>query len=373
MHRHDTAARLRFHLDLLLDRSRLDLFRRAIAAAVRPGDTVLDLGAGSGILSFFACRAGARKVYAIESGPEVELARVLAERNDSAGRIEVIEARSQRVTLPKPADVAVSDTFGCFGVDGGIHEVMCDARARLLKPGGRLVPAGLGLLVAPVHVPSFEAELAQVDSAAGDVDLAPIRACMVNNLHPVDLGADSFLAEPALLCRTDWTPGALGGEARFELHRDGSLSGLAGFFSATLAPGVEITNRPGARNVEYRAAFFPLERPVRVSRGEAAAVSVRNLVAADLWEWRVCTGRETFEQTNLRGFPLSREVFARSAASYRPSRSRLGDAELFVLQSSDSTRDLSGIEADLVRLFPDLFPTPTEAAYFVRRVVERLA
>ena len=65
------------HLDLLQYHAfcltntgtRLTQYERAIAAVVRQGDVVLDLGTGSGLLAVLACRAGARRVYAIEARP----------------------------------------------------------------------------------------------------------------------------------------------------------------------------------------------------------------------------------------------------------------------------------------------------------------
>ena len=59
-------AELEVHRTMICDRVRTEGFRRAIDAVVRPGDVVLDVGAGSGILSMFAARAGAARVYAIE-------------------------------------------------------------------------------------------------------------------------------------------------------------------------------------------------------------------------------------------------------------------------------------------------------------------
>ena len=50
---------LDYHLSMPHDRARMESFRRAIDASVQPGDVVVDIGCGSGVLSFMACEAGA--------------------------------------------------------------------------------------------------------------------------------------------------------------------------------------------------------------------------------------------------------------------------------------------------------------------------
>src|SRR6202045_821478 len=51
---------------LLLDKARCDAYREAIHRTVKPDDVVVDLGAGTGLLSFFPLQAGARPVFPIE-------------------------------------------------------------------------------------------------------------------------------------------------------------------------------------------------------------------------------------------------------------------------------------------------------------------
>jgi predicted RNA methylase len=70
-------AEFETHRTMLRDRIRTETFRRALEAAVKPGDVVLDVGTGTGILGLFAARAGAAKVYAVEQTSIARLAEEL--------------------------------------------------------------------------------------------------------------------------------------------------------------------------------------------------------------------------------------------------------------------------------------------------------
>ena len=142
------APVLDYHLSMLQDAHRMDAFRRAIDASVQPGDVVVDLGCGTGVLSFMACEAGAAKVYAIEGGPVIDAARELAADNGFADRIEFLEGWSLEVGIPEPADVLISETLGNAGLDEGIVAWTADARERLLRPGAVLLPQRVRVWVA---------------------------------------------------------------------------------------------------------------------------------------------------------------------------------------------------------------------------------
>src|SRR5689334_13589718 len=105
------------HRSLLEDSVRTEAFASAIAAVVRPGDVVLDLGSGSGVLAILACRAGARKVFAVEQGHIADVAAMLIANNGCADRVDVLHARSQDVELSERANVLVTETLGNLGFD----------------------------------------------------------------------------------------------------------------------------------------------------------------------------------------------------------------------------------------------------------------
>src|SRR5512140_59171 len=96
------------HRLYLSDANRLDAFRRAIEAVVRPGDVVLDLACGTGILGLMACRAGASRVYALDDGGILDVARQAARANGFGDRIVHVKAYSRHATLPERVDVVVA-------------------------------------------------------------------------------------------------------------------------------------------------------------------------------------------------------------------------------------------------------------------------
>jgi phospholipid N-methyltransferase len=95
---------------MLNQEQRIGGFEQAIAAVVKPGMKVLELGAGTGVLSFFAARAGASKVYCVERLPHVARAaqRFLA-ANRVADRVEVTNGDASSYLPPEPVDVVICE------------------------------------------------------------------------------------------------------------------------------------------------------------------------------------------------------------------------------------------------------------------------
>src|SRR5262249_51793631 len=147
------SIRLSIHGAMLADSARNAAFRKAIETVVRPGDVVVDVGAGSGLLSLMAARAGAKKVYALESGPLAAVCRRIADTNGFAATIDVQMIDSRHWNPPEHADVVISETLGVAVFEEGFLQTMQDARNRFLRHGGALIPGRLKVLIAPVEMP----------------------------------------------------------------------------------------------------------------------------------------------------------------------------------------------------------------------------
>ena len=138
------------HLEYLTLPRRNASYRDAIARTVKPGDTVADLGCGVGVLGLFCLEAGAARVWGIDSSDAIHLARDTMARAGVSDRYECIPASTFRTVLPEQVDLIICDHVGFFGLDYGIIQMMRDARRRLLKPGGAMIPQALDLMVAGV-------------------------------------------------------------------------------------------------------------------------------------------------------------------------------------------------------------------------------
>nr|CAB3458929.1 unnamed protein product [Digitaria exilis] len=125
------------------------------------GRVVVDVGAGSGILSLFAAQAGARHVYAVEASEMAEHAQRLISGNPALGqRITVIKGKVEEVELPEKADILISEPMGTLLVNERMLESYVIARDRFLAPDGKMFPT-----TGRIHMAPFSDEYLYVEMA----------------------------------------------------------------------------------------------------------------------------------------------------------------------------------------------------------------
>ncbi|HEV7767065.1 MAG TPA: 50S ribosomal protein L11 methyltransferase, partial [Thermoanaerobaculia bacterium] len=292
---------IEYHRNLLADELRTNAYRKAIQRTVKKGDVVLDIGCGSGILSFFACEAGASKVYAIDRGGMAGVAQFLTRHLGFEDRITVLRDESTSVEISERADVVITETMGVLGLDENILGSIIDARTRLLRPGAAVVPQQLKLMIVPGELPEFhEKHVAWWNEKRYGFDLSPLRVFASNSILFINLADDAYLAKPASIIDLDLTTATstlARGRMQFTAKRSATVHGFGLWFVTTLVDGITITNiDPGGTH--WGQGFLPLEYPIDVARGANIEVDLET-DDGRTWRWRGKAGREEFDQTTL--------------------------------------------------------------------------
>jgi protein arginine N-methyltransferase 1 len=366
------------HRQYLQDAVRIGAFRAAIERCVRPGDVVVDFGAGTGILGLLACQAGAGRVYALESTGIIEIARRIARASGCADRMVYVNQHSRTAALPERADGVVMDQIGRFGFEAGLFEYMADAR-RFLKPDAWTIPQAIDFCVAPVSDAELRERIEFWRRPLHDLDLSPAREWAANTGYPKHIEEEQLLG-PAAVAATvqarDMSSQRFVMRATLTVSREGMLDAIGGWFHAMLAPGIPLTNGPGAEaRLSRRNVLLPIDQPVRVVPGDIVEVRLQALPEDSLLTWRgtvrTASGTTSFAHSTLSGMLFTRDDVRRLKPSDAPRLTERGKARLTVLRLCDGSRALRQVEQEVFAQHPGLFRSEADAAVFVSEVVSR--
>lgn len=342
-----SQSELSEHRGYLADERRIAAFRAALAEIVGPGDVVLDLGAGTGILGYLACEAGAKSVIAVDRGDILEMAIRIAADNGYASRITHVKALSTEATLETLVDVVVCDQIGGLVHDAGILSCFADARQRLLAPGGRLMPASFRIFAAPVKYDDAREEVEFWSSAPALIDVSAVRRMAANTEWTINLVADDPVAlspgrELASFASDHDAP--ISGTAEFLVAEAGRFDGFLGWFEAQLSPSVTLTNNPWSPDRFKRwCNFYPIDRAVDMERGDRLRLSLDVRPRGGIVSWTTdILNRHGEQQTRQSTFlTMSRsDLFTRTEAVPTSESTRLARAVLDLIDGTRTPEDI---------------------------------
>ena len=145
---------LHYHFNLLRDTARMGSFKEALEKKVPPGGKVLELGGGTGVLSFLAA-SRASKVWCVEKDPElVEAARYFRTLNPQSAKVEIVAADAFEYLPPEPVDVVICELIHVALLREKQIQVISSFKERYRSKFGSLplfVPEGAILAVQPVQ------------------------------------------------------------------------------------------------------------------------------------------------------------------------------------------------------------------------------
>ncbi|MDD9926166.1 MAG: tetratricopeptide repeat protein [Rhodospirillaceae bacterium] len=134
-----------WHLPMINDSGRNEVYQAAIEKAVGADDIVLDIGTGSGLSAMMAARAGARRVIGCEMlGSMAEMARRIIARNGYEETITVLTKQSSELVvgedLPEPASVLISENLDVTLIGESVIPSLRHATRHLVRPDAKVIP-----------------------------------------------------------------------------------------------------------------------------------------------------------------------------------------------------------------------------------------
>ena len=368
--------------EMVDDPVRMNAYAEALRRAVRPGSVVVDIGAGTGILSLLACRFGAARVYAIEPDDAIHVARENAAANGLAEKIEWIQDLSTNVRLPEKADVIVSDLRGILPLFAQHISAIVHARQNFLADSGRLIPERDTLWMALVELRDEEGE--RWDPAQFGLRLDAGRKYVANSMKKVRVRPEQLLTAPASCGALDYRTiesASFAGQVRSAVTLDGCATGLVVWFDTQLLDEMGFSNAPDQPRAIYGSMYFPLSQVVQVNAGDQTTLRLQATPTDTdyIWQWdtdiRSRAGAETpkaeLHQSSFFGQPISAARLRKRADSYIPTLTEQGAIDSRIVEGLRQRKPLGDIARGLAAEYPGKFATWEAALAHVGDLAQR--
>ena len=274
------------HHYMLKDNVRVAAYRRAIENKVKPDCIAMDLGTGTGILAFFAAKAGAKKVYAIEKRSDiVELSKEIARENGIEDKIEYLIGNSAKIDeriLPEKVDVFVSEILGSGIFEENVLEFTMDARDRFCKPDADLIPCKLDVYAFGYDAgrqDDISKEALEVERMY-DLKLSKYKDNLANFIisryERFSTSIYKVMTKQLMTKSLDLktlSTSMFRDNLEFEVLEDGNINAFCAYFVAHLDETTTLTNSPWAPSTHWIQKVFVMPQSLQVKKGQKIPIT----------------------------------------------------------------------------------------------------
>lgn len=290
-------SEIHIHELMLGDQPRVDAYYKAIRKHVAEGDVVVDLGTGTGILSFFAAQQNPRHIYAIDHSHIIKMAKHLAEEN-SIDNITFLQVNSRQFAPNEKIDVILHEQMGSELFNEYMIPNICDLRDRLLAKNGRIIPHAFNLFLEPVCLKDTYAVPFLWERDLHGVRLnslkrwlghhKELKASLQRRIYPFEV--DRFLCEPESIYSLDLytaQPGAVAArwQQRKPVVRSGPMDGFCLYFNVPFDDEISLDNSPFSKPTNWRCHLIRTEQ-LQLNEGDVLEVDWEIGDLANVHSWR---------------------------------------------------------------------------------------
>ncbi|KAI6679595.1 hypothetical protein NL676_033476 [Syzygium grande] len=244
---------------------------------------VLDVGAGTGILSLFCAKAGAQHVYAIECSQMADTAKKIVESNGFSNVITVLKGKVEEIDLPvAKVDIIISEWMGYFLLFENMLNTVLYARDKWLVNDGVVLPDKASLYLTAIEDAEYKEDKIEFWNNVYGFDMSCIKkqAMMEPLVDTVD--QNQLVTQCQLLKTMDISkmgPGDASFTAPFKLvaERDDYIHALVAYFDVSFTKCHKLTGfstGPRSRATHWKQTVLYLEDVLTICEGEALVGSM---------------------------------------------------------------------------------------------------
>ncbi|ESR64653.1 protein arginine N-methyltransferase 1.1 [Citrus sinensis] len=244
---------------------------------------VLDVGAGTGILSLFCAKAGAAHVYAVECSQMANMAKQIVEANGFSNVITVLKGKIEEIELPvTKVDIIISEWMGYFLLFENMLNTVLYARDKWLVDDGIVLPDKASLYLTAIEDAEYKDDKIEFWNNVYGFDMSCIKkqAMMEPLVDTVD--QNQIVTNCQLLKTMDISkmgPGDASFTAPFKLvaQRNDYIHALVAYFDVTFTKCHKLmgfSTGPKSRATHWKQTVLYLEDVLTICEGEAISGSL---------------------------------------------------------------------------------------------------
>ncbi|XP_058519235.1 protein arginine N-methyltransferase 3 isoform X3 [Ochotona princeps] len=269
------------HEEMLKDKVRTESYRDFIYqnAHIFKDKVVLDVGCGTGILSMFAAKAGAKKVLGVDQSEILYQAMDIIRLNKLEDTVTLIKGKIEEVRLPvEKVDVIISEWMGYFLLFESMLDSVLFAKNKYLAKGGSVYPDVCTVsLVAVSDVNKHADKIAFWDDVYGFnmscMKKSVIPEAVVEVLDPKTLISDPCSVKHIDCHTTSISELEFSSEFTLICTKTSICTAIAGYFDIYFEKNcnkrVMFSTGPQSTQTHWKQTVFLLEKPFPVKSGES--------------------------------------------------------------------------------------------------------
>nr|ACE82047.1 putative protein arginine N-methyltransferase 1 [Musa acuminata AAA Group] len=281
----DSYSHFGIHEEMLKDVVRTKTYQNVIYqnSFLFKNKVVLDVGAGTGILSLFCAKAGAKHVYAVECSLMADMAKEIVQTNGYSNVITVLKGKVEEIELPVAhVDVIISEWMGYFLLFENMLNTVLYARDKWLNNNGIVLPDKASLYLTAIEDAEYKEDKIEFWNNVYGFDMSCIeKQAMIEPL--VDTVDQNQIVTNCQLLKTmdisKMAPGDVSFMAPFKLvaERNDYIHALVAYFDVSFTKChklVGFSTGPRSKATHWKQTVLYLEDVLTICEGEAVVGSL---------------------------------------------------------------------------------------------------